>query len=284
MQTRTILIAALIVTAVFPSVFSVEIPLEALSPARIGYVDLQKVFDSYPEKSFAEGDLLREIEKRKRELGQRQGLINTLRQQIASDESALQEGKRGGAVIVPVNNVPDLTPAPVAQAAPTPSTSTTQAPAKVDPYPLEDPLAGLPGHDASAVVERLDKGPTTQLPGMKQEGKKGGLLDQLATGSPVSMSSDAQMALQKRIDDNKKLLDRKTAEFREFRGLAVADMKTLQNQKTYGVMSKIYAVLQILARDEGVTVVLDKAYVLYGEDTVDLSDRLIARLAITESE
>jgi Skp family chaperone for outer membrane proteins len=33
-----------------------------------------------------------------------------------------------------------------------------------------------------------------------------------------------------------------------------------------------------LARDENVTVVLDKAYVLYGEDTVDLSDKLIARL------
>ena len=55
-------------------------------------------------------------------------------------------------------------------------------------------------------------------------------------------------------------------------------MKVLQTQKTYGVMSKIYAVLQVLVRDEGVTVVLDKAYVLYGEDTVDLSDKLISRL------
>src|ERR1700674_4730922 len=66
---------------------SVEIPLESLTPARVGYVDLQKVFDTYPEKSFAEGDLLREIEKRKRELGQRQNLINTIRQQISADES-----------------------------------------------------------------------------------------------------------------------------------------------------------------------------------------------------
>src|SRR5258708_40000809 len=94
-------------------IFAVEIPLESLTPARIGYVDLQKVFDTYPEKSFAEGDLLREIEKRKRNLGQKQNLITTLRQQISADESALSQGRNGSAVLVPTNNVPDLTPAPV---------------------------------------------------------------------------------------------------------------------------------------------------------------------------
>lgn len=263
----------------------IEIPLESLTPARIGYVDLQKVFDSYPEKSFAEGDLLKEIERRKRELGQRQGLINTLRQQIASDEAALKEARNGTAVIVPVNNVPDLTPAPAPAAVPT--TSTTTAPAAktpVEAYPLEDPLAGLPGHDANALVERVQQGaPPAQLPGMKTDSKKG-LLDQLATGSPVALSSDAQLALQKRAEDNTKLLDKKVSEFRNFRTNAVADMKTLQSQKTYGVMSKIYAVLQTLARDEGVTVVLDKAYVLYGEDTVDLSEKLVARLAQSEGQ
>ncbi len=36
--------------------------------------------------------------------------------------------------------------------------------------------------------------------------------------------------------------------------------------------------LQGLARDENITVVLDKAYVLYGEETIDLTDRLVARL------
>ena len=67
-------------------------------------------------------------------------------------------------------------------------------------------------------------------------------------------------------------------QFKDYRGKALEDMKQLQTQKTYGVMAKIYAVLQGLARDENITVVLDKAYVLYGEDTVDLSEKLIARL------
>ncbi len=266
---------------------AVEIPLEALTPARIGYIDLQKVFDIYPEKSFAEGDLLREIEKRKRDLGQRQALINTLRQQISADESALGQGKNGAAIIVPTNNVPDLTPAPVPAPAPAVSSSTVKGSTTpvVEPYPMEDPLAGLPGHDATTIVERV-QGSTKELPGMKQEpSKKGTLLDQLATSaSPVTLTPETQSALQKRIDDDKRILDRKLAEFRSFRGNAVADMKVLQTQKTYGVMSKIYAVLQTLARDEGVTVVLDKSYVLYGEDTVDLSDKLIARLAQTENQ
>src|SRR5207302_3114780 len=123
---------------------AIEIPLESLTPARIGYVDLQKVFDTYPEKSFAEGDLLREIEKRKRELGQLQSLISTLKQQISADESALSQGKNGAVVIVPTNNVPDLTPAAPLAPVPAASSSTVRGSttAVAEPYPLEDPLAG----------------------------------------------------------------------------------------------------------------------------------------------
>jgi Skp family chaperone for outer membrane proteins len=267
---------------------SVEIPLEALTPARVGFVDLQKVFDTYPEKSFAEGDLLREIEKRKRELGQRQNLINTLRQQISSDETVLSQAKSGAAVIVPVNNVPDLTPPPpppppVVSTTTVVSTSTvkssTSTAAAVEPYPTysDDPLAGLPGHDGTTPVEHLQG--SNQLPGMKADAAKGSLLDLMAsTTAPVLLNPEAQTALEKRIDANKKLLERQTAEFKNFRANAVADMKVLQTQKTYGVMSKIYAVLQTLARDEGITVVIDKSYVLYGEDTVDITDKLIQRM------
>jgi Skp family chaperone for outer membrane proteins len=261
---------------------AVEIPLESLTPARIGYVDLQKVFDTYPEKSFAEGDLLREVEKRKRELNQRQNSVNTIRQQIAADESALAQAKTGQAILVPTNAVPD--PEPVAPPPPpvTASSSTVRAstptPTPVEPYPLEDPLAGLPGHEGTSIAEKAPG--SSQLPGMKgQPAKKVTLLDLLAAATgPVLIDAEAQGALRRRIDDNKRLLERRIAEFRNFRSNAIADMKVLQTQKTYGVMARIYAILQTLARDEGVTVVMDKAYVLYGEDTVDLSDKLIARL------
>ncbi len=261
---------------------AVEIPLESLTPARVGFVDLQKVFDTYPEKSFAEGDLLREIEKRKRDLGQRQGLVNTIRQQIAVDEHALEQAKKGIATLVPSNNVPDLTPAPAPTAVPAANTSTVSKSTTVvvDPYPTEDPLAGLPGHETGTLPPQASPG-STLLPGMKDSSKKTTMLDTLAeSGAAVTMTPEAQALLQKRIDDNRKLLERQIVEFKNFRGNALADMKVLQSQKTYGVMSKIYAVLQTLARDEGVTVVLDKAYVLYGEDTVDLSEKLIERLQI----
>ena len=257
---------------------AVEIPLESMTPARIGYVDLQKVFDTYPEKSFAEGDLLREIEKRKRELGKRQNLVSTIRQQISADETALAQARSGAAVQVPVNNVPDLTPPPPPPPPPAASTSTvkTSTTVAVEPYPLEDPLAGLPGHDSPTLPEHVTG--STQLPGMKDTGAKG-ILDTLAaSGTPGTLSVEAQTALQKRVDANKKLLERQIVDFKNFRGNALADMKVLQTQKTYDIMSKIYAVLQTLARDEGVTIVMDKAYVLYGEDTVDLSDKLIQRL------
>src|SRR5580698_2253372 len=77
---------------------SVEIPLDSLAPVRIGFVDLQRVFDTYPEKSFAEVDLLREIEKRKRELSRHQTDINILQQQISVDQAALTDAQKGLAV------------------------------------------------------------------------------------------------------------------------------------------------------------------------------------------
>ena len=104
---------------------SVEIPLDSLTPVRIGFVDLQRVFDTYPEKSFAEGDLLREIEKRKRELSRHQTDINVLNQQITADQAALDDAHKGLAVVVPVNTVPEPITAPVAP--PVQSTSTVKA-------------------------------------------------------------------------------------------------------------------------------------------------------------
>src|SRR5450432_1618272 len=135
---KQILIASMIILAAnVARVTAVEIPLESLTPARIGYVDLQKVFDTYPEKSFAEGDLLREIEKRKRELGHRQMQIATLRQQIAADETALSQAKRGSPVTVPANAVPPPAPEPVAPPPAQTSTTTVKtstAAAKIEPY------------------------------------------------------------------------------------------------------------------------------------------------------
>jgi len=254
---------------------AVEIPLDAITPVRMGYVDLQKVFDSYPEKSFAEGDLLREIEKRKRELGRKQSDINLMRQQLTLDQSALADARKGQAVIVPINTVPE--PAPAVTPTVAASTSTVAASSgTIEAYPLEDPLAGLPGHEGALITETQNVA-NTALPGMKNKTRT--LLDQLAEqGQAVTLTPEAQDALVKRIDVVQRQLDRAMVEFRTFRTNALADMKVLQNQKTYGVMAKIYAVLQTLARDENVMVVMDKAYVLYGEDAVDLSDKLIERL------
>src|SRR6185312_12761029 len=99
-------------------VSAIEIPLETVAPARIGYVDLQKVFDTYPEKAFAEGDLLKEIERRKRDLSRRQNDINLLRQQIAADQAVLDQAKAGQAVRVPANAVNEPEPVPIAPPAP----------------------------------------------------------------------------------------------------------------------------------------------------------------------
>ncbi len=270
---------------------AIEIPLESLTPVRIGFVDLQKVFDAYPEKAFAEGDLLKEIQKRKRELNRRQNEINVYRQQISADQSALDQIKAGKPIVVPPNMIAQLAAAEPVPPVPTPTPSSpdnTQVnkSSATEAYPSDDPLLGLPGHEltkepeAKSALPGMQNAPAqAQKPTTPPTTNSTPLLDQLAAaGAPVQLNPEALAALQKRLDENRKALDRKTFEFKDFRGKALEDMKTLQSQKTSDVMSKIYAILQSLARDESITVVFDKSYVLYGEDSVDLTEKLMSRL------
>lgn len=252
---------------------AIEIPLDTITPVRVGYVDLQKVFDTYPEKSFAEGDLLRELEKRRRDLTQRQAEINTLKGQVEADTAAAAKARAGQAVAVPINTVAEVEPSPAPAAV---QTSTATASAGIEPYPMDDPLAGLPGHESSAAPATS----AAALPGIQSAPpRKYQILDDLAAKQePKTLTGDELTALESRIADYRRRYDRQITSFKLFRGNAVADMKQLQAEKTYGVMARIYALLQQLARDENVMLVVDKAYVLYGEDAIDLSDKLIARL------
>jgi Skp family chaperone for outer membrane proteins len=253
---------------------AIEIPLDAITPVRVGYVDLQKVFDTYPEKSFAEGDLLKEIQKRKQDLVRRQTDINALRQQIAADQSALDQAQARRPVTVPRDALATEETEPAAPEIPVTPPKTNTSTTTVEPYPTDEPLAGLPGHEVAAPAANA------QAPAPRTTRRTASpMLDLLAsTTGPTLLKPEAMAALDKRLAENRKTLNRALMEFRDFRGKAVDDMKVLQTQKTYGVMSKIYAILQTLARDESVMVVLDKAYVLYGEDTIDLTDKLISRL------
>ena len=267
---------SLLILGPLASLSAVEIPLESLTPVRIGFVDLQKVFDTYPEKAFAEGDLLKEIQRRRKEMAERQNAINVMRQQVAADQAALDAAKAGRATVVPKNDVAALQPIQAPAPLPPPTTSQVKLSTSTaaEPYPTDEPLAGLPGHDVGEAK--------TPLPGMQEASSKPSaspVLDALAeSGTATTLNPEAQAALQKRISSTKLALDRAVYQFKDYRGKALDDMKQLQTQKTYGVMAKIYAVLQGLARDENITVVLDKSYVLYGEDTIDLSDKLIAML------
>lgn len=279
----------LLILGAFSVARAIEIPLEKLTPVRIGYIDLQKVFDAYPEKSFAEGDLLRDIEKRKKELVRRQTTISTLRQQIAADQSALDQAAAGQAVSVPGDQVASLEASrPAVEAAPAPSPpvissgpagAAASSATAAQPYPSDEPLLGLPGHEYLPSVSSATAHLPAPTPQPMPKATASPLLDSLAASTaPVTLNAQATAALQKRVDDNRRTLDRALYAFKDYRAMALDDMKSLQKQKTYGVMSKIYAVLQGLARDENITVVLDKSYVLYGEDAVDLSDKLISRL------
>jgi Skp family chaperone for outer membrane proteins len=270
---HTIKTAVLIIAFSVAALYAVEISLDALTPIRVGYIDMQKVFDVFPEKAFAEGDLLREIEKRKLVLAKRQANINILRQQIAADQVAVDDARAGRPVVVPHNALEPVSQSqglPVAShATSTPvSSGTAISTSTVQPYPTEEPLSNLLNQSTGTATAAQTPSNVISDP-----------LEALAVSSaPVTLDPGLIAQLDKRIKDNRRSLDQSILSFRDYRSKSLEDMKILQKEKTYDVMSKIYAVLESLARDESITVVLDKSYVLYGEDSIDLTDKLIQRL------
>lgn len=76
----------------------------------------------------------------------------------------------------------------------------------------------------------------------------------------------------------KKDLEDKKVEYEEMKKQASQDLANFQSQQSQIILGKIYQALRDLALEEQVSVVVDKASILYGDATIDLTDKLQERV------
>jgi Skp family chaperone for outer membrane proteins len=76
----------------------------------------------------------------------------------------------------------------------------------------------------------------------------------------------------------KKNLGQKESEFKEHQAQVEKNLLDLESRRTEILLGKIYAVVQEVARENGVSVVVDKSQILFGHTTVDLTGKVIKKL------
>ncbi|MFC1679614.1 OmpH family outer membrane protein, partial [Elusimicrobiota bacterium] len=73
-------------------------------------------------------------------------------------------------------------------------------------------------------------------------------------------------------------LSRKTDAFRVYRSGVEKNLVDIESQRSEILLGKIYRAVREVAREQGVSVVIDKTQILFGRDSVDLTDQVIRRL------
>lgn len=189
---RKITLLVLGVMAWFP-VSALEIPLSgggsSVGGPKIAYVDMERIFQIFPQTQAAKEDYAKQLKKKKDQLSEKESELRDISSRLSVLESTLKD-----------------MPAP-----------------GVDLAPAE-------------------------------------------AGSPQSLSN------------LKAELDKKKTDYEDLRKQAASDLTAYQSQQSQIILGKIYQALKDLASEEQVAVVVDKSSILYGDATIDLTEKLQQRV------
>ncbi len=206
-MTRTRFAAAFALALLWiSSASALEIPLGSSVQASggnhgtaVGFVDMDRIFQIYPQTNNAKEDYAKQLQKKRDQLADKETKVNNIKNRISVLEATMK----------------DLGAAAAAQ--PANPDGTTTAPAADAPTPQN-------------------------------------------------------------LTDMKRQLETEMAELDDMRKQSEKDLATFQGQQSQIILGKIYESLRDLAQEEQITVVVDKASILYGDTAIDLTDKLQAKV------
>lgn len=138
-----------------------------------------------------------------------------------------------------------------------------EAPRPPEPPPLPAPAPSSAAAPGRIVVEKpFELVPTSPAP---LPGLSSSVSDRLA-------EVEAQLATKKSE------LERKEAELREHQAQVEKNLIDIESRRSEILLGRIYAAVQEVAREAGVSVVVDKSQILFGQNTVDLTAKVIKKL------
>lgn len=247
---------------------AIEIPLEGFGKASaIAYVDMHKIFESYPDTEKARVELSKVIEEKKagisvkkEEIAKLKGEIEYIKGQLAAVEPSTQSIRldRYKPIRSPGNEPPN--PSSDLGSKPPPPGLTALT------LPENSPLNFLFTPPESSTVSPITESSTAAAHYMQYPSSG----PQLLPGIP---------SLKPQLAEKEKVLAQKEQDLALFLGVAEEEVNQLEEGKTMTLMARIYKSLEEIAAKEGYAIILDRTNILYGETGVDITQNVIWRLS-----
>ena len=308
---RTAILTAVLSVWTAGAVQALEVSLEENKAQRgsIGYVDMQKLFRLYPETQKAKQnfeEVLRQAEEqvnlRKAELiGLRADVIRLRLERDAAAKLAngilpAPAPKDPGATTpAAAHPAPDAKPAPAVPTGPAAgvgastsattavpaSSATAAAPASSTMTAVQASSAAAPGVQASSATasaaasqtassEEKKPIPLANLPGLGP--------DAFAPSPDAAKAVQTLNELESKLAEKSRVLQDKEAEFKTYQAQVEKNLIELEDKRTEILLGKIYHAVQEVAREEGVSVVVDRSQILFGQQAMDLTDKVLKKL------
>lgn len=199
-KSRGIFMALGFMTAIIRGAYALDIPLSGATDSgggiKIGYVDMDRIFQIYPQTQAAKEDYAKQLKKKREQLASKEAELRDIEGKISVLSSTLKEG------------------------------------------------VGAPAPQPTAIDDQNDP------------------------------SMNASLSVGKMRED----LEVRKTELTELRKQATADLAAFQSQQSQMILGKIYQALRDVATEEQVAVVVDKSSILYGDASIDLTDKLQQRV------
>lgn len=221
----------------------------------IGYVDIDRVFKEYSGTTGAREDFLAEIKKKEDALNAKKTHIFTLKAEIAKLRQEREFALTLPSLLETQKSVAEAAAAVQASsAAVQASTAAAQPPAVSTALPAG--VASLPGMDG------IDMPGVSKVPVAHFKFS-------VSTSVP-----EIDLALQKKEAELKSRED----DLRYSQKQAEKELLDFESRKSELLLGRIYTALKELAVKEEVSVIVDKRSILFGQNAVDLTGKLLKKL------
>ncbi len=222
----------------------------------IGYVDIDRVFKEYSGTTGAREEFITEIKKKEDALNAKKTYTFTLKAEIAKLRQEREFALTLPSLLETQKSVAEAAAAVQAssQAAAQASTSAAQPPAASTAVPAG--VAALPGMDG------IDMPGVSKVPVAHFKFS-------VSTSVP-----EIDLALQKKEAE----LKAKEEDLRYSQKQAEKELLDFESRKSELLLGRIYTALKELAVKEEVSVIVDKRSILFGQNAVDLTGKLLKKL------
>lgn len=259
---------------------AMEISLEENRGQRgsIGYVDLQAVFRRFPEVQRAKQSYAEVVRQAEEQVNLKKAELIRLRADIAA-----LKAERDAAGRAPLFTPPPVAPAPAPVApAPAPVAPSTGAanpvstlPGMGSPEPLRIAIPGMPEETLAPAAAVASSSAPAAAPAAAEPSAaelQARAEDQLRRRDAKVKELDAAVAAKEAE------LASKQASLTAYQGQVEKDLVDIESRRSEMLLGRIYAAVKETAVESGVSVVIDKTAILFGQGSADLTDKVLKRL------